>query len=368
MATISRRGDGQWQAKVRKKGWPEQSKTFEIRKGAEEWAREIERDMDRGAFMPTTDAEQTTIDDVLAEYLREVTPTKKNWKSESEIIGRLRARFGRFSLIALHAREVAAFRDELLTAGRAASTVKHYLDTLAVVIRYAEREMHIHLPAGNPVDKVKRPSQPAGRERRLMHGELRRLLRECRRYRNPVLQPLILLALETAARQGELFDLQWPDVDLGRSVMTLRDTKNTETRGVPLSPAAVVILRGLLPEAENVRQLPIGKVFRGSAAATRVAFIRAMARARARYEQVCERAGREPDPRYLADLRFHDLRHEAISRLFESGRFEMMEIASISGHKTMAMLRRYTHLHADRLAKKMAGDVQILRPAENRVG
>ncbi|MDP2196334.1 MAG: site-specific integrase [Rhodocyclaceae bacterium] len=353
MATITSRGKYQWQAKIRMKGFPVQTKTFTTRRDAENWARVLESEMVRGAFISRTPSERITLKQLFDDYERTVTPTKKNEKSEREIIGRLRERFGAHSLAGLHAKEIAGFRDEMLGTGRACSTVKHYLDTLSVVINHAITELHYPLTI-NPCSTVKRPKQPAGRDRRLMPGELRRLLRECRRYKNPILEPLVLLALETAARQGELFKLRWEDVDLANKTITLRDTKNSETRGVPLSPEAVEVLKGLRPvQDKNVMQLPRGRVLQANVAATRIAFIRAMARARARYERVCERAGRKPDLGYLSDLRFHDLRHEATSRLFESGLFDMMEVASITGHKTLSMLKRYTHLQANRLADKM---------------
>lgn len=353
MATIRKRGELSWEAQVRRQGFPSQTKTFIYRQDAERWVRQVESEMDRGAFVPRSRSERATIGSLLERYSLEVTPQKKNWKSEAEIIGRLRIAFGAYSLAGLQPETITVYRDRLLKEGRAASTVKHYLDTLSVVINHARSEWHFPLPE-NPCAVVKRPRQPAGRDRRLMPGELRRLLRECRRYRNPVLEPLVLLALETAARQGELFTLRWEDVDLSDATITLRDTKNGSTRGVPLSPAAVAVLKGLRPGAgSNVALLPRGKVFEANIAATRIAFIRALARARERYEAVCMRAGREADPRYLSDLRFHDLRHEATSRLFESGLFDMMEVASITGHKTVSMLKRYTHLQANRLAAKM---------------
>ena len=353
MATIRKRGELSWEAQVRRQGFPSQTKTFLYRQDAERWVRQVESEMDRGAFVPRSRSERATIGSLLDRYLSDVTPSKKNWKSESEIISRLRSAFGAYSLAGLQPETITTYRDKMLKEGKAASTVKHYLDTLSVVINHARSEWHFPLTE-NPCAIVKRPKQPAGRDRRLMPGELRRLLRECRRYKNPILEPLVLLALETAARQGELFTLRWEDVDLTDATITLRDTKNGSTRGVPLTPVAVEVLKGLCPgQDSNVRQLPRGKVLQANVAATRIAFIRAMARARERYEQVCERAGRELDPHYLKDLRFHDLRHEATSRLFESAMFDIADVASITGHKTLNMLMRYTHLQANRLAARM---------------
>ena len=152
-------------------------------------------------------------------------------------------------------------------------------------------------------------------------------------------------------RQGELFALTWEDVDLVKAVAMLRDSKNGETRAVPLSTTAVAILRELRGSGGVVELR--GKVLRANVAASRIAFMRAVERARSRYCAACKRIRRDPDPRFLADLTFHDLRHEATSRLFELGTIDMMEVASITGHKTLSMLKRYTHLRAENLAKML---------------
>lgn len=357
MATIRKRGEYSWEAQVRRRGHDTQTKTFIYRADAEEWARGVESDMDRGVFMPRSESERITIEDLIERYKREVTPSKKNSQSESEILDRLNHKFGQRSLTAIHAKTVAAYRDELLDSGKAASTVSHYLNTLSAVIKQAMKEWGYPLPS-NPVANVKRPQQPPGRDRRLLPGEEKRILRECRRYKNPVLESMVRLALETAGRQGELFSLQWDDVDLVKRVARFRGkdggtTKNDDAfRAVPLSSEAVRVLKGRLGTGA-VTQLPRGPVFKANVAATRIAFMRAVERARARYAAACQRIGREPDPRFLQDLVFHDLRHEATSRLFERGVFDMMEVASITGHKTLSMLKRYTHLRAEDLARKM---------------
>ena len=82
------------------------------------------------------------------------------------------------------------------------------------------------------------------------------------------------------------------------------------------------------------------------------AFQRALSRSRSAYEKECEKNGVKPDPDIFIDLTFHDLRHEATSRFFEKG-FNVMEVAAITGHKTLQMLKRYTHLKAEELAQRM---------------
>ena len=305
-----------------------------------------------GQYVPMGRSEHAIFGDLIDRYMREVSPLKKNYKSETEILARIKNRLGQYSLVAISSELVAKVRDELNEAGRAASTVNHYLNAISVVIHQAIKEWGFPLP-GNPVANVSRPTQPRGRDRRLFPGEEKRILRECRRYKNPVLEPIVRLALETAARQGELFGLLWEDVDFKKSVATLRDTKNGEDRALPLSSEALRILESLRPIQDGFATVPRGKVFKTNIAATRIAFTRAIARAHKKYIAACQRLKVEPDPRYFSDLTFHDLRHEATSRLFERGVFDMMEIAAITGHKTLSMLKRYTHLRAENLAHKL---------------
>lgn len=356
MATFYQRGTYQWEASIRRKGFPVQRKTFNTKRDAEDWAREVERAMRVGQFVPMGKSEKVTFGELIDRYIREVTPTKKNWKSETEILGRIKKRLGEYSLVSITSEMLASFRDDLLKKGKqladrqqgplASSSVNHYLNAISVVIDMAMKEWGYPLPA-NPVRDIKRPAPAKGRDRRLRPGEEHRIMKECRRYKSPVLEPLARLAIETAMRQGELFALTWNDVDLRKRFAVLRDTKNGETRAVPLSPTAAMILQ-LLRDRKGK-----GKVFDANIAATRIAFTRAVERARDRYVAACRRIGREPDGQFLIDITFHDLRHEATSRLFERGVFDVMEVASITGHKTLAMLKRYTHLRAENLAKKL---------------
>ena len=147
-------------------------------------------------------------------------------------------------------------------------------------------------------------------------------------------------------RQGELLKLEWKDVDFKDRTLLVRNAKNGESRGVPLSPRALELLQ-CLPRSIG------GKVFPTTQSAIVQSWGHAVERARRNYLSDCETDGRIPTEGFLVDLRFHDLRHEAASRLFESGKFDMMDVASITGHKTLQMLKRYTHLKARDLARKM---------------
>ena len=175
----------------------------------------------------------------------------------------------------------------------------------------------------NPVAKVSRPKMPKGRDRRLQPGEEELLLGVL----GITLKPLFQIALETAMRQGELTSLEWKDINLARRVAYLPETKNNEPRHVPLSSKAVSVLSKLPRRID-------GKVFGVSGVHVSKSF-----------REACKKLK-------IEDLRWHDLRHEACSRLFEKG-LNPMEVASISGHKTLQMLKRYTHLKAEDLARKL---------------
>ncbi len=136
----------------------------------------------------------------------------------------------------------------------------------------------------------------------------------------------------------------WDLVDLKKRTVTLLDTKNGEKRTVPLSSEAVRILSGIPRRID-------GKVWDlFSPQTVAVAWRRAVSRARDSYEKECEEKKAKPDPGFLVDLTFHDLRHEATSRFFEKG-LNPMQVAAITGHKTLQMLKRYTHLKAEDLAE-----------------
>ena len=326
MASFRKRGPWQWQAQVRKKGQPLQSKTFETRAEAEQWARAIEFEMDKGVFVSRAEAESTTLKELFERYLDEVTPLKKGAASETNRLKALmRLPLARRYVAGIRGMDIARFRDERLRKVTP-STVKRNLVLLGHVFEVARKEWGIYLH--NPVRDIKIPADNRPRDRRLQAGEEARLLDACQARRNPWLLPIVQLALETTMRQGELIRLRWEHIDLNRRTAHLPDTKNGESRTVPLSTTAIRVLRAL-PRSLH------GQAFPGvTTEAIKRAYIRAV-----------RRAG-------IENLRFHDLRHEATTRLFEKG-LNIMEVASVTGHKDLRMLRRYTHLKAEDLARKL---------------
>lgn len=195
---------------------------------------------------------------------------------------------------------------------------------------------------GNPVDLVRKPRVRNARDRRLLPGEEDGLLDAAKAYGGDI-GPIIRLALETAMRRGEIYAMKWAHVDREARVLRVPETKTGEPRKVPLSTKALEVLDSLPRRID-------GYVWGMRADSITQAFVRTVGGARKTYEAECAERDEKPDPRLFRDLRFHDLRHEATSRLFEKG-LNPMQVAAITGHKTLQMLKRYTHLRAEDLVE-----------------
>lgn len=356
MATITKRGISQWQVKIRRKGYPTQSRTFETKAAAEKWSHAVEHEFDTSGFVDRREAEKTTLRTILERYSREVTPTKKCAAVEFVIIKSLLrdSILPNLKMSALTSSEVAAWRDRRLSSV-SGPTVNREIDVLSSVINHARREYGIHME--NPIQLIKRPEKSKGRDRRLSDEEERYLFaaldqaprREdgtfSRAAKNQWLAPVVKLALETAMRRGEILALEWQHVDLKEQTAHLPDTKNGDPRTVPLSSRAVEILKGL-PRSISGRVFPI------TAMALRKGFARALDRAKDKYREDCEKEEKEANPAFLDNVHFHDTRHEAASRLAEK-LSNILELSAVTGHKDLRMLKRYYHPRAADLAKKL---------------
>jgi len=324
MAAIRKRGESQWQAEVRKKGHPAQRKTFVYKEDAERWARETEVAIERGQFFDRTKAEQTTVKVLIERYKTDVMPTLSG-KHIKPALNALLPVFGDYALAVITSEMICKYRDDRLKT-LAESTIKKEINLLSKIIDLATKEWGIPL-AINPCATVKRPTEPKGRERRLEDNEEELLLSACRESSHE-LEVITIVGIETAARLGELLNLKWKHINLDKQTAQLLDTKNGEDRTIPLSPRAVAVLKSL-PRHIN------GRVFYRWSASDSI---------NKTWTRTCIRAG-------LENLRFHDLRHEACSRLAD--KFHMHELMKITGHKTAAMLARYYHPRAEDLAKKL---------------
>lgn len=332
MATITKRKNG-WSVQIRRKGYPQQTRTLPTKAEAQAWAREQEGRIDR-ALAPVNLRllKGTTLRDLLTRYLEEVTTVKDSAYTERLRIKKLMREqaFCDLALADLTPKVFAEYRAARLLTVKP-GTVHRELGLIRHALEVARREWGMDLPA-NPLDRVKRPKLANARDRRLAEGEYDLLKTALRRTRNPLVAQVVEFAIHTAMRRGEILALRWEQVNWHQRTAYIADSKTGEPRTIPLLDAAMAVLRPLRPEK------PIGPVFHLTVEAFKQAWERARNRAR------------------LDDLHFHDLRHEAISRLCEMG-LTLPEVALISGHKDPRMLFRYVNLRPADLAKKLTGKV-----------
>lgn len=339
--TSIRKVPDKFEVQIRRKGYKPLCRRFKTRAEAEKFIRMSEGDMDKGTFLDRTEAEKTPLKEALERYEREVTPSKKGARQEKLRL----AAWGRDplasrSLASIRGADLAEWRDKRLASGTSPTTVRNDLAVISHLFTVAMREWGME-SLSNPVERIRVPAAGRARDRRLDprpdkggDTEEKRLLEACKARPVKWLEPLVRLALATAMRQGEMLSLEWKHIDLERKIAKLLDTKNGEAREVPLSSAAVKALTDLWPAADGIVPLRTGSVF--CANTDQVVY---------EFRKACKSAG-------ITGLRFHDLRHEATSRLFEKG-LNPMEAASVTGHKTLQMLKRYTHLRAEDLAKRL---------------
>ncbi|HCF2412890.1 site-specific integrase [Pseudomonas aeruginosa] len=323
MAYFEKRGSA-WRAQIRRKGHPTLSATFDTKAEAQRWAAEIEGDMSRSRFVDTRAAMRTTLGKALEQYEREISEHKKGASQERGRIRRWLAHpLSAKGLGEITPSDLAEYRDSRLKDGASPSTVRLDLAIISHLYTIAAKEWRLE-GLTNPCKNLRMPKGSRARERRPTTMELRKIYAEAAKL-HPELPVIIELAADTAMRRSELLLLRREQIR--DKVAVLEDTKNGERRSVPLSSRARELLKSLPARID-------GKVF--SLAPNTVSNY---------FPKACEAAG-------VSGLTFHDLRHEATSRLFERG-FSMMEVAAITGHKTLAMLKRYTHLSPHALADKL---------------
>ena len=327
MATFRNR-HGKWQARVQRKGQQPVSKSFQSKEDAQRWARQLEAEIDKGSYTNIALAERTLFKDVIERYVQEVTLKTRSMKEDTYRLKALaRHPIAKLPMSALTPIKVAEYRDERLKLVSNGAVIRE-LSYFSSIINHARREWGINMV--NPIPLVKKPASPQGRNRILTEEELGRLyaaLTPRVKNANHWILPLTKFALESAMRRGEILGLRWEHIDLQKRTAFIPLTKNGESRLVPLSMAAIEILKAL-PRNLHGAIFPV----------TGVTLSAAIDRARAKAQ--------------LKDFHFHDLRHMAITRLAEKLP-NLIELSAVSGHKSLAMLKRYYHPSAESLAKKL---------------
>jgi integrase len=320
MATISQYR-GKWKCQVRKTGYPAQTQTFDHRTDAVAWGNEVEAKMHRGTFGGSTSKQWMTICEMLERYLAEESTRKAYSAADVSRSKPLISALGAFHVHNLTPVNLGEYK-RMRLAVKSPQTVTHELNLLHRAYVIATTEWGVVLPNGVP--KTARPSLPRGRGTRIRPNQIDLIVQATE---SEQLKHIVPLAVETAMRRSELLSIRWEHVDLGRRSIYLEKTKNGLSRTVPLSPRALQVL-------QSMHRATVGPVFTLAASSVSQAFQRAVERAR------------------LDHVRFHDLRHEATSRLFERG-LNVIEVARITGHVTLSMLDRYTHLDVQGLVHKL---------------
>lgn len=334
MATIEKRGAYQYRCKVRRGGFKPVSKTFPTRQAARDWASKVESEMKLGVYVDRSEADSMSLYAALERFADECIPKLKHSKREMDRAAAIQKKaISNLALSVVRPKDIADFIKEREGAGAGPNTIRLDLSLISRTFKTAISDWGLDYLT-NPVKKAKKPRLPQGRTRRLMSApnkdaksEEERLLESS----GDKFKPVVEFALETAMRRAEIAELMWENVDVKKRSVFLGMTKNFESRTVPLSPNAVDILNKM---PRNIT----GSVF-----------------GYAHPDHITQAMKRAVKKAKLKDLRFHDLRHEATSRLFETTDLDAMEIKMITGHKSMQMLARYAHLRADRLADRLAG-------------
>jgi len=332
MATIEKRrgtdGAVTYRVRIRKRGYPEYSETFPRKTDAEQWAKQIEADLARGRYLPSNDARRRTFGEMVDRYVKEVLPHKQRNRSADKMESQLdwwKDQLGPYALVTITPSTISDCKATLLAGKtrygtpRTPQTVNRYLAALSAVFKVAVREWH--WLESNPVSNVARGAESQGRVRWLDDAERAALFGACEKSENSDLLAVVLFAISTGARAGEIYGLRWPSVILKEGRVIFEKTKNSERRAVPIAGRCL----DLLTARSKVRRLDSDLVFPVSRRAIERAFGDALRAAK------------------IGDFRFHDLRHSAASYLAQSGA-TTAEIAAVLGHKTLAMVKRYSHL------------------------
>lgn len=310
MATIRKRNN-KYQAQVRIKG-QYASNTFIHLKHARTWVRQKELELEKTIIGKKY--KPKTFSEILNNYKIKVTLHKKSSKNELIFIKALLKNKWMFKpLTQLCSADIANYRDDRLLTIKASSFAREFC-IVKHALKIAEVEWNWDVPS-EVFYNVKIPKVNTKAIRRINENDLEYLLNEANKHANQYLKPIIIIALVTAMRRGEILSLKWSDLDLQRGLITVDNTKTGYPRNIKMNDITKSIFNKLHRVDERVFPMTTNSF-------------------RLCYQRLCKKLN--------VKIRFHDFRHEAISRMFEKN-LSIPHIASISGHRTMSQLFRYAH-------------------------
>lgn len=339
MANIQKRqgknGKVSYRALVRLKGHKPVSATFSRLTDAKNWVQNTESAIRERRYFSSSEAKKHTVKDLLGRYAKQIEKQNpKRLKDVGVIIEWWQSELGHVVIADLTKSTIVECIDALSLRTVSTKTgerpisparINRYVSVLSNACTYAVNEWE--WLETNPLQKIRKLSEPKGRTRFLDEFERERLLKECKNSKNPYLYIIVVIALSTGARKGEILNLRWKDINFSKNTITLYETKNGEIRSLPMAGHALELLK----EHQKIWRIGTDLVFPSSngkkPAAIRDAWLAAIERAE------------------IDDFRFHDLRHSAASYLAMNGA-TLAEIAEVLGHKTLQMVKRYAH-HSD---------------------
>jgi len=334
------KGGKRYRVQIKLKGFPNQNATFERKTDAKEWAKRTESAMKEGRHFKTMEAKRHTAGEMIDRYKKSVLPTKGTHRSNQKTqLTWWKEKIGDYTLADCTPALISQCRDDLLEEKtkldkqRSPATVNRYLAALSHCFSIAMKEWG--WLDDTPMRKITKPKEPSGRVRFLSDDERESLLKACKESTNSLLYPVVVIALSTGARQGEILSLTWNRVDLKRRTITFFETKNKEIRVVPLVEHSLKVVE----EMNKVRRIDTDLLFPGKDPQKPIDI-------RHPWKAALKKAK-------IKDYRFHDNRHSAASYLAMSGA-TLVDIAEILGHKTLQMVKRYSHLTEQHTAKVVA--------------
>jgi len=329
-----------YRVKVRLKGFPSQTATFERLTDAKKWAQNTESAIREGRYFKTSEARKHTLEELIDRYINNVLPQKpKSIASQKPQLEWWKEQLGAYTLADITPALIVEQRDKLFNTPktnnepRCAATVNRFLAAISHAFSVACNEWG--WIENSPISKVSKLKEPRGRVRFLSDEERKTLLNACGKSKHPYLNTIVIMALSTGMRQGEILNLTWDCVDLQKKKITLHDTKNGERRVVHIAGHVETLLRAI-NRTRNINTnllFPADKPQKGKPGQKPV------------YKPMHFRKSWEKillDCK-IEDFHFHDLRHSAASYLAMNGA-SLAEIAEVLGHKTLQMVKRYAHL------------------------
>ncbi|MGH8657351.1 MAG: tyrosine-type recombinase/integrase [Gammaproteobacteria bacterium] len=303
------------------------SATFRRKTDAKHWAEKTEAAILERRFFQRAEAERRTLGEAIERYEQTHLSALRSARSRRQHLAWWNERLGGSLLADITPAVITEYRDKLAAGKvrqgklRGPGTVNRYLAALSHVLTFAAREWH--WIERNPCEQVSILKEPRGRVRYLTDEERERLLAECKAHSDE-LYLIVLLALATGGRRGEILGLKWHDVDLKRGHVVFQETKNGERRGLPIRGQTLELLRA------KVRRIDTDLLFPSRKDPAKPINVQHV------FDNALQRAG-------IGDFRFHDLRHSCASYLAMNGA-SLAEIAAVLGHRTLEMVKRYSHL------------------------